>query len=181
MENLFIKIIDLLKFEWYTKHLNLIFFSITILSLYDMLISPIFNRISLIYSIIDNISNSGKGNLLNTWNLILLVPYFIAVSSLALGFLYFLVSFINKYIDLENVLFSYIGKGIKILILFYPLSVILLCIFRHDTTISNNVFGWNIIVIGVGMSIVLGVIGLLFSFFSGWNIPYRKKDIFSDY
>lgn len=179
MENLFIKIIDLLKFEWYTKHLTLIFFSITILGLYDVMISPIFNRISFIYSIVDNISNSG--NLLNTWNLILLVPYFIAASSFALGFLYFLFSFINKYIDLNNVLFAYIGKGIKILLLFYPLSVILLCIFIHQPTISNNVFGWNIIAVGGGISIMLGVIGLLFSLFFGLNIPYRKKDIFSDY
>ncbi|PTK00450.1 hypothetical protein BUZ87_12185 [Mammaliicoccus sciuri] len=63
MENLFIKIFDLLKFEWYTKNLTLIFFSITVLSLYDLTISPIFNRISLVHLLIEDISNSG--NLLN--------------------------------------------------------------------------------------------------------------------
>lgn len=176
MENLFIKIIDLLKFEWYTKHLTLIFFSITILGLYDVMISPIFNRISFIYSIVDNISNSG--NLLNTWNLILLVPYFIAASSFALGFLYFLFSFINKYIDLNNVLFAYIGKAIKILLLFYPLSVILLCIVMDNPNIINDIFGWSLISVGALMSIILGMMGLLVSLISGLNIPYRKKDIF---
>lgn len=176
MENLFIKIIDLLKVEWYTKHLTLIFFSITILGLYDVMISPIFNRISFIYSIVDNISNSG--NLLNTWNLILLVPYFIAASSFALGFLYFLFSFINKYIDLNNVLFAYIGKAIKILLLFYPLSVILLCIVMDNPNIINDIFGWSLISVGALMSIILGMMGLLVSLISGLNIPYRKKDIF---
>lgn len=176
MENLFIKIIDLLKFEWYTKHLTLIFFSITILGLYDVMISPIFNRISFIYSIVDSISNSG--NLLNSWNLILLVPYFIAASSFALGFLYFLFSFINKYIDLNNVLFAYIGKAIKILLLFYPLSVILLCIVMENPNIINDIFGWSLISLGVLMSIIIGMIGLFVSLVSGLNIPYRKKDIF---
>lgn len=176
MENLFIKIIDLLKVEWYTKHLTLIFFSITILGLYDVMISPIFNRISFIYSIVDNISNSG--NLLNTWNLILLVPYFIAASSFALSFLYFLFSFINKYIDLNNVLFAYIGKAIKILLLFYPLSVILLCIVMDNPNIINDIFGWSLISVGALMSIMLGMMGLLVSLISGLNIPYRKKDIF---
>ncbi|MCZ4237832.1 hypothetical protein O4H25_13380 [Staphylococcus equorum] len=176
MENLFIKIIDLLKVEWYTKHLTLIFFSITILGLYDVMISPIFNRISFIYSIVDNISNSG--NLLNTWNLILLVPYFIAASSFALSFLYFLFSFINKYIDLNNVLFAYIGKAIKILLLFYPLSVILLCIVMDNPNIINDIFGWSLISVGALMSIILGMMGLLVSLISGLNIPYRKKDIF---
>lgn len=176
MENLLIKIIDLLKFEWYTKHLTLIFFSITILGLYDVMISPIFNRISFIYSIVDSISNSG--NLLNSWNLILLVPYFIAASSFALGFLYFLFSFINKYIDLNNVLFAYIGKAIKILLLFYPLSVILLCIVMENPNIINDIFGWSLISLGVLMSIIIGMIGLFVSLVSGLNIPYRKKDIF---
>lgn len=176
MENLLIKIIDLLKFEWYTKHLTLIFFSITILGLYDVMISPIFNRISFIYSIVDSISNSG--NLLNSWNLILLVPYFIAASSFALSFLYFLFSFINKYIDLNNVLFAYIGKAIKILLLFYPLSVILLCIVMENPNIINDIFGWSLISLGVLMSIIIGMIGLFVSLVSGLNIPYRKKDIF---
>lgn len=176
MENLFIKIIDLLKFEWYTKNLTLIFFSITILGLYDVIISPIFNRISFIYSIVDNISNSG--NLLNTWNLILLAPYFIAASSFALGFLCFLFSFINKYIDLNKVLFAYIGKAIKILLLFYPLSVILLCIVMDNPNIINDIFGWSLISVGVLMSIIIGMMGLLVSLVSGLNIPYRKKDIF---
>lgn len=44
----------------------------------NLMISPIFNRISLIYSIVDNIANSGI--LLNTWKLLLLTPYFIAES-----------------------------------------------------------------------------------------------------
>ncbi|MCY1627762.1 hypothetical protein [Staphylococcus pettenkoferi] len=179
MENLFIKIIDLLKFEWYTKNLTLVFFSITILSLYDLMISPIFNRISFIYSIVDNISNSGI--LLNTWNLLLLTPYFIAESTFTLGVLYYLLSFINKYIDLNNVLFNYFGKAIKILLLFYPLSVILLCIAIHQPNISKEVFGGFIFASGAVISIILGVIGLLFSLFSSLNIPYRKKDIFSDY
>lgn len=161
------------------KILLLSFFSITILALYDLMTSPIFNRISFIYSIVDNIANSEI--LLNTWNLLLLTPYFIAESTFTLGGLYYLLSFINKYIDLNNVLFNYFGKGVKILLLFYPLSIILLCIVIHQPNISKDVFGGGIFAAGGVISIILGIIGLLFLLFSGLNIPYRKKDIFSDY
>ncbi|MEB6096055.1 hypothetical protein MXL40_05700 [Mammaliicoccus sciuri] len=179
MENLFIKLIDLLKFEWYTKNLTIIFFSITILCLYDLTISPIFNRISFIYSLIDNISNSG--NLINVGNVLLLTPYFISTSYFILGLMYFLLSFINKQINLETILFNYIGMAIKILLLFYPLSIILLCIVIHQSNIVKDVFGMYIISPSTIISIIIGIIGLLFSLFSGLNVPYRKKDIFSNY
>ncbi len=154
-------------------------FSITILGLYDVTISPIFNRISFIRSVIDNISNSG--NLINTENLLLLIPYFISTSYFTLGYLYFLLSFINKKINLDTILFNYIGMAIKLLLLFYPLSVILLCIAIHQSNIIKDVFGMYIISTGAFISIIIGIIGLLLSLFSGLNIPYRKKDIFSDY
>ncbi|MGV3142602.1 hypothetical protein [Staphylococcus simulans] len=176
MENLFIKIIDLLKFEWYTKNLTLIFFSITILGFYDIIISPIFNKISFIYSIIDDISNSKL--LLNTWNLLLLTPYFIAMSSFLLGLLYLLLFFKYHNIDLDTILFNYIGKSIKILLLFYPLSIILLCLAIHNSNVINNVFGLTLLSIGVALSIAIGFIALVFSLFTGWNIPHKRTDVF---
>ncbi|TBW86525.1 hypothetical protein [Staphylococcus hominis] len=178
MENLFSKIIDLLKFEWYTKNLTLIFFSITILGLYDVTISPIFNKIPFIHSIINDISKSGT--LLNSENLLLLTPYLISAFSFSLGVIYFFIWLKNKYIDLEIVLFNYIGMAIKILLLFYPLSIILLCVFIHQPTIIKSIFGNWIFFIGSFISIIIGIIGLLISLFSGLNIPYRKKDMFKD-
>lgn len=47
-----------------------------------------------------------------------------------------------------------------------------------NPNIINDIFGWSLISVGVLMSIIIGMMGLLVSLVSGLNIPYRKK-IFS--